>query len=123
MAEQAKAAQSFDQGFFAPVHIRFLPAAGAASCQDQPMGGTVAEGAPRRAPRRPSRTEPQESQFGDAVLDAMRGALRILGGMVQVAAGMTRLLAVAALKAAEAAEKVVEATEEEEEKPEPKPKR
>jgi hypothetical protein len=64
------------------------------------MGGTVAEGEP----------EPQESQLGDAVLDAMRGALRILGGMVQMAAGMTRLLAVAVLKAAEAAEKVVEAT-------------
>ena len=55
------------------------------------------------------------------MLDAMRGGLRILGGMVQMAAGMTRLLAVALLKAAAAAEKVVEATAEDEEKPEPKP--
>ena len=66
--------------------------------------------------------EPSESQLGDAVLDAMRGGLRILGGIVQVAAGMTRLLAVALLKAAAAAEKVVEATAEDEEKPEPKPR-
>jgi hypothetical protein len=51
----------------------------------------------------------------DAVLDAMRGALRILGGMVQMAAGMTRLLAVAVLKAATAADKAVEASEEDEE--------
>ena len=66
--------------------------------------------------------EPSGSQLGDAVLDAMRGGLRILGGMVQVAAGMTRSLAVALLKAAAAAEKVVEATAEDEEKPEPKPR-
>ncbi len=78
------------------------------SCQDQP----VAQSEP----------EPQESQLGDAVLDAMRGAVRILGGVVQMAAGMTRLLAVAVLKAAEAAEKAVEASEEDEEQPEPKPK-
>jgi hypothetical protein len=79
------------------------------SCQDQP----VAQNEP----------EPEESQLGEAVLDAMRGALRIIGGMVQMAAGMTRSLAVAVLKAAAAAEKVVEATEEEEEeKPEPKRK-
>jgi hypothetical protein len=76
------------------------------------MGGTVAEGEP----------EPEESQLGDAVLDAMRGALRILGGMVQMTAGMTRLLALAVLKAAAAAERAVEATEEVEEEPEPKPK-
>lgn len=68
-----------------------------------------------------SEPEPQESQLGDAVLDAMRGALRILGGMVQMAAGMTRLLAVAVLKAATAAEKAVEASEEDEETWEPKP--
>jgi hypothetical protein len=74
---------------------------GIGSCQDRPM----AQNEP----------EPQESQLGDAVLDAMRGALRILGGMVQMAAGMTRLLAVAVLKAATAAEKVVEASEEDEE--------
>ena len=60
---------------------------------------------------------PSESQLGDAVLDAMRGGLRILGGMVQVAAAMTRLLAVAMLKAAAAAEKVVEASDEDEGKP------
>jgi hypothetical protein len=65
---------------------------------------------------------PEESQLGDAVHDAMRGALRIIGGMVQMAAGMTRLLAVAVLKAAAAAEKAVEASEEDEEKPKPKPK-
>jgi len=65
--------------------------------------------------------EPRESQLGDAVLDAMRGALRILGGMVQMAAGMTRLLAIAVLKAAAAAESAVEATEEAEEEPQQKP--
>ena len=63
--------------------------------------------------------EPQQSQLGDAVLDAMRGALRILGGMVQMAAGITRLLAVAALKAAAAAADAVEADEG---RPEPEPK-
>jgi hypothetical protein len=50
------------------------------------------------------------SQLNDAILSAVRGGLRILGGMVQVAAGVTKLLAVTALKAAEAAEAVVEAT-------------
>jgi hypothetical protein len=70
-----------------------------------------------------SEPEPQESQMGDAVLDAMRGALRILGGMVQMAAGVTRLLAVTVLKAAAAAEHAVETTEEEEgAKPKPKPR-
>jgi hypothetical protein len=70
-----------------------------------------------------SEPEPQEFQMGDAVLDAMRGALRILGGMVQMAAGMTRLVAVAVLKAAAAAEHAVETTEDEEDaKPKPKPK-
>ena len=76
------------------------------------MSGTVAEGEP----------EPRESQLGDAVLDTMRGALRIFGGMVQMAAGMTRLLAVAALKAAEVAADAVKAAEADEEEPEPKPK-
>ena len=76
------------------------------------MSGTVAEGEP----------EPRESQLGDAVLDAMRGALRIFGGMVQMAAGMTRLLAIAALKAAEAASDAVKAAEADEEEPEPKPR-
>jgi len=76
------------------------------------MGGTVAESEP----------EPQESQLGDAVLDAMRGALRILGGMVQMAAGITRLFAVAALKAAAAAADAVETAEADEEEPEPEPK-
>lgn len=61
----------------------------------------------------------QESQLGDAVLDALRGGLRILGGMVQLAAGITRLFAVTALKAAEAVHQAVEAAEDEE-KPEPR---
>jgi hypothetical protein len=47
----------------------------------------------------------------------MRGALRIVGGMVEMAAGITKLLAVAVLKAAAAAEEAVKATEEDEEKP------
>ena len=64
-----------------------------------------------------SEPEPRESPLGDAVLDTMRGALRIFGGMVQMAAGITRLLAVAVLKAAAAAEDAVEATEEDEDKP------
>lgn len=66
--------------------------------------------------------EPRESPIGDAVLDAMRGALRIFGGMVQMAAGITRLLAIAALKAAAAAADAVEAAEADEEKPEGEPK-
>jgi hypothetical protein len=73
-------------------------------CQDHPMGGTVAENEP----------EPRDSPLGDAVLEAMRGALRIVGGMVEMAAGITRLLAVAVLKAAAAAEEAVKATEEDE---------
>src|SRR4029453_17621665 len=86
---------------------------GSGSWQDQPMSGTVAEREP----------ESGGSQLGDAVLDAMRGALRILGGMVQMAAGITRLVAVAALKAAEAASDAVEAAEADEDEPEPKPRR
>jgi hypothetical protein len=67
--------------------------------------------------------EPQDSQMGEAVLDAMRGALRVLGGMVQMAAGMTRMLAIAVLKAAAAAEHAVETTEDEEKaRSEAKPK-
>ena len=77
------------------------------------MSGTVAEREP----------EPQGSKLGDAVLDTMRGALRILGGMVQMAAGITRLFAVAALKAAAAASDAVEAAEADEDEPEPKPHR
>jgi len=69
-----------------------------------------------------SEPEPEQPQLGDAVLDAMRGALRIIGGMVQMTAGITRLFAVAVLKAAAAAEKAVEASEEDEDKPEPEPK-
>jgi len=70
-----------------------------------------------------SEPEPQEFQMGDAALEAMRGALRILGGMAQMAAGMTRLVAVAVLKATAAAEHAVETTEDEEEaRPKPKPK-
>ena len=79
------------------------------------MSRTVAESEP----------EPRGSELGDAVLDAMRGALRILGGMVQMAAGITRLVAVAALKAAEAAADAVEAAEAaeaDEDEPGPKPK-
>ncbi len=64
--------------------------------------------------------EHPESQLGNAALDAMRGALRILGGMVQMAAGMTRLFAVAVLKAAAAAEKAVQVSEEDEGEPEPR---
>ena len=59
-----------------------------------------------------SEPETPEHQLGEAVLDAMRGALRILGGTVQMAAGMTRLLAIAVLKAAAAAERAVGASEE-----------
>ena len=67
--------------------------------------------------------EPQDSQMGEAVLDAMRGALRVLGGMVQMAAGMTRMLAIAVLKAAAAAEHAVQTTEDEEKaRSEAKPK-
>jgi hypothetical protein len=67
--------------------------------------------------------EPQDSQMGEAVLDAMRGALRVLGGMVQMAAGMTKMLAIAVLKAAAAAEHAVETTEDEEKaRSEAKPK-
>ena len=70
------------------------------SCQDHPMAqGTH---------------EHPESQLGNAALDAMRGALRILGGMVQMAAGMTRLFAVAVLKAAAVAEKALGVSEEDE---------
>jgi 2-methylcitrate dehydratase PrpD len=69
-----------------------------------------------------SEREPEQSQIGDAVLDTMRGAMRILGGVVKMAAGMTRLFAVAVLKAAAAAERAVEASEVDEEKPAPKPK-
>jgi hypothetical protein len=76
------------------------------------MSGTVAESEPG----------PRESPLGDAVLETMRGALRILGGMVQMAAGMTRLFAVAALRAAEAAADAVKAAEADEDEPEPKPK-
>jgi hypothetical protein len=67
--------------------------------------------------------EPQDSQMGEAVLDAMRGALRVLGGMVQMTAGMTKMLAIAVLKAAAAAEHAVETTEDEEKaRSEAKPK-
>ena len=53
------------------------------------------------------------------MLSAVRGGLRILGGMVQVAAGVTKLLAVTALKAAEAAEAVVQAASADEEESKP----
>jgi len=67
-----------------------------------------------------TKEEPQErgSDLGDAVLDALRGALRVVGGMVQIAAGITRVLAITALKAATAVEEAVEASQENEE---PKP--
>ena len=58
-----------------------------------------------------SEPEPRDSPLGDAVLDAMRGGLRVFGGIVQMAAGITRVLAIAVLKAAAAAEKAVETTE------------
>jgi hypothetical protein len=62
------------------------------------------------------------SQVSDAVLSAVRGGLRILGGMVQIGTGVTKLLAVTALKAAEAAEAVVAATVNEDSKPDLTPK-
>ena len=65
---------------------------------------------------------PARSQVSDAVLSAVRGGLRILGGMVQVATGVTKLLAVTALKAAEAAEAVVAATVAQDPDPDPEPK-
>jgi hypothetical protein len=68
------------------------------------------------------RPELRDSQLSDAVLDALRGALHIVGGMVQMAAGITRLLAATALKAATAAEQVVEATQTDADAAEPKPK-
>ena len=76
------------------------------------MSGTVADSEP----------EPRGSPLGDAVLDALRGALRIVGGMVQMAAAITRLFAVAALKAAEAAADAVNAAETDQDEPEPKPR-
>ena len=57
---------------------------------------------------------PPEYRLGDAVLETMRGALRILGGTVQMAVGMTRMLAGAVLKVAAVAEKAVRASEDEE---------
>jgi hypothetical protein len=45
-----------------------------------------------------SEPEPQDSQLRDALLDAVSGALRILGGMVQMAAGVTRVVTVAVRK-------------------------
>jgi len=80
-------------------------AARARSCQDRRM-------ATKKAPRELG------SDIGDAVLDALRGALRVVGGMVQIAAGITRVLAITALKAATAVEEAVEASQENEE---PKP--
>jgi class 3 adenylate cyclase len=77
------------------------------------MSRTVAEREP----------EPRGSQLGDAVLDAMREALRMLGGMVQRAAGITTLFAVATLKAAEAAADAAEAAEADEDEPEPRSQR
>jgi hypothetical protein len=69
-----------------------------------------------------SESEARDSQLSDAVLDALRGALRIVGGMVQMAAGITRLLAATALKAATAVEQAVEATQADEDASEPKRK-
>ena len=63
----------------------------------------------QREPRLP------EYRLGDAVLETMRGALRILGGTVQMAVGMTRMLAGAVLKVAAVAERAVGASEEDEE--------
>ena len=76
-------------------------ACGIRSCQDR-----------RMAQREPG---PPEYRLGDAVLETMRGALRILGGTVQMAVGMTRMLAGAVLKVAAVAEKAVRASEEDEE--------
>src|SRR6185369_5996007 len=71
---------------------------GIRSCQDRSMA--------QHEPRFP------EYRLGDAVLETMRGALRILGGTVQMAVGMTRMLAGAVLKVAAVAEKAVGASEE-----------
>ena len=54
-----------------------------------------------------------EPHLTDAVFDAVRGAMHIVGGMVQVAAGVTKFVAIAALKAASAVESAVKAAEEE----------
>ena len=51
--------------------------------------------------------EHPESQLADAALVAVRGGLRILGGMVQVAAGVTKVMAVAVFRAATLAEDAV----------------
>ena len=83
------------------------------------MSATVA------AERIPEPREPRRDPArGTPVLDTMRGALRILGGMVQMGrVGITRLFAVAALKAAEAGADAVEAAESHEDESEPKPHR
>lgn len=60
--------------------------------------------------------EPSEPHLTDAVFDAVRGALHIVGGMVQVATGITKFLAIAALKAATAVESAVTAAEDDETK-------
>lgn len=57
--------------------------------------------------------EPREPHLTDAVFDAVRGAMHIVGGMVQVAAGITKFLAIAALKAATVVESAVKAAEDE----------
>ena len=49
------------------------------------------------------------------MLETMRGALRILGGTVQMAVGMTRILAGAVLKVAAVAERAAGASVEDEE--------
>jgi hypothetical protein len=66
--------------------------------------------------------ELRDPQLSDAVLDALRGALHIVGGMVQLGVGITRLLAATALKAATAVEQAVEATQSDTDASEPKPK-
>ena len=68
------------------------------------------------------RSEAGTSQLGKAVLDALHGALHIVGGMVQVAAGITRFLAITAIKAADAVEQAATAAEDEEGKPETRTK-
>ena len=71
------------------------------------MAGARSEGA----------SEHHEAHLTDAVFEAVRGAMHIVGGMVQVAAGVTRFVAIAALKAAGAVESAVKAAEEEETTP------
>ena len=58
--------------------------------------------------------ESREFPLGDAALDALRGGLHILGGLVQMVGGIARLVALTALKAADVVLESVESAEDEE---------